>query len=242
MADDNQVDANTKQGLRILADSTKLKGTEGVARRLSKAADSGMIEDYQQAETIFDSLPVDKRATIKVTAETKAETIRLTNQKRKETASTTPQQNTIAPDSAAWDLGDPNSDEGIFNNKIVPTVQQNTPELKNAPKLFKSNCKIDWSKSSLEIYNHIRGLSPYPVAWTNIISDNGRWIITDYFRINDDGINKSGHMHKDFLESVKRNGWTIIHKNDMTLNALPTLKFAITFIDRFIKPLALFAN
>ena len=126
MADDNQVDANTKQGLRILADSTKLKGTEGVARRLTKAADSGMIEDYQQAETIFDSLPVDKRATIKVTAETKAETIRLTNQKRKETASTTPEQNTIAPDSAAWDLGDPNSDEGIFNNKNNPAEKTTT--------------------------------------------------------------------------------------------------------------------
>ena len=117
MADENQVDANTKQGLRILADSTKLKGTEGVARRLSKAADSGMIEDYQQAETIFDSLPVDKRATIKVTAETKAETIRLTNQKRKQSGSATLEQNTTASDPAAWDLGDPNSDEGIFNNK-----------------------------------------------------------------------------------------------------------------------------
>ena len=126
MADDNQVDANTKQGLRILADSTKLKGTEGVARRLTKAADSGMIEDYQQAETIFDSLPVDKRATIKVTAETKAETIRLTNQKRKETASTAPEKNTIAPDSAAWDLGDPNSDEGIFNNKNNPAEKTTT--------------------------------------------------------------------------------------------------------------------
>ena len=117
MVDENQVDANTKQGLRILADSTKLKGTEGVARRLSKAADSGMIEDYQQAETIFDSLPVDKRATIKVTAETKAETIRLTNQKRKQSGSAAPERNTIASDPAAWDLGDPNSDEGIFNNK-----------------------------------------------------------------------------------------------------------------------------
>ena len=62
--------------------------------------------------------------------------------------------------------------EGIFNNKIEPRVQQNTTELKNAPKLFKSDCKIDWSKSSVEIYNHIRGLSPYPLAWTNIISNN----------------------------------------------------------------------
>ena len=62
--------------------------------------------------------------------------------------------------------------EGIFNNKIKPRVQHNSSELKNAPKLFKSDCKIDWSKSSLEIYNHIRGLSPYPVAWTNITSYN----------------------------------------------------------------------
>ncbi len=67
--------------------------------------------------------------------------------------------------------------EGIFNKKIKPRRQQNTSELKNAPKLFKSNCKIDWSKSSIEIYNHIRGLSPYPVAWTNIISNNDSKII-----------------------------------------------------------------
>ncbi|MDC0158307.1 hypothetical protein OAI47_00980 [Rhodospirillaceae bacterium] len=127
MADDNQVDANTKQGLRILADSTKLKGTEGVARRLSKAADSGMIEDYQQAETIFDSLPLDKRATIKITAETKAETIRLTNQKRKKPGSNTTEQNTIVSDPAAWDLGDPNSDEGIFNNMNTPVEKTATP-------------------------------------------------------------------------------------------------------------------
>ena len=77
---------------------------------------------------------------------------------------------------------------------------------------------------------------------SNILSKNGRWIVTDYFRINDNGINKSGHMHSDFLNSVERNGWKIIHENDMTLNALPTLKFAITFIDRFVKPLALFSN
>ena len=58
-----------------------------MARRLNKAAESGSQSDYDQAETIFDSLPVDKRQTIKVTAETKAETIRLTNERRKESAS-----------------------------------------------------------------------------------------------------------------------------------------------------------
>ncbi len=38
-----------------------------------------------------------------------------------------------------------------------------------APKIFKDNCRIDWSKSAESIHNHIRGLSPYPAAWTNLI-------------------------------------------------------------------------
>lgn len=47
-----------------------------------------------------------------------------------------------------------------------------TSELKAAPKLFKETCKIDWTKSSLEIHNLIRGLSPYPAAWTDLTANN----------------------------------------------------------------------
>ena len=119
MVDDNKVDADIKQSLRILADSTKLKGTEGVARRLAKAADTGMVEDYQQAETIFDSLPIDKRATIKISAETKAQTIKLTNDKRQQAASNKTSADAPAPDLDAWELGDPNSVEGIFNSNAA---------------------------------------------------------------------------------------------------------------------------
>ncbi len=39
-------------------------------------------------------------------------------------------------------------------------------ELKKAPKLSREICKIDWSKKAEDIYNHIRGLNPYPAAWT----------------------------------------------------------------------------
>ena len=66
------VDDETRQYLRILAESTKNSGTAGVARRLFKAADTGSHSDYQQAETIFDSLPIDKRMEIKEFAETEA--------------------------------------------------------------------------------------------------------------------------------------------------------------------------
>ncbi len=46
---------------------------------------------------------------------------------------------------------------------IIPEV-----ELKNAPKINRQTCRINWSLKVEEIYNHIRGLSPYPGAWTII--------------------------------------------------------------------------
>ncbi|MFM7023419.1 MAG: methionyl-tRNA formyltransferase [Flavobacteriales bacterium] len=45
-------------------------------------------------------------------------------------------------------------------------------ELKPAPKIFKETCKINWNKNVEEVYNLIRGLSPYPAAWTNIKKEN----------------------------------------------------------------------
>lgn len=50
----------------------------------------------------------------------------------------------------------------------VKTTKQPEKEEKSAPKIFKETCKIDWSLSRKKIYNHIRGLSPYPAAWTTL--------------------------------------------------------------------------
>ncbi|MBE7630311.1 methionyl-tRNA formyltransferase [Tenacibaculum piscium] len=50
----------------------------------------------------------------------------------------------------------------------VKTTKQPELEEKTAYKLFTDTCKIDWSKSLTDIYNHIRGLNPYPAAWTTI--------------------------------------------------------------------------
>ena len=41
-------------------------------------------------------------------------------------------------------------------------------ELKQAPKIFKDDCRVNWSSSYVEIFNFIRGLSPYPAAWTEL--------------------------------------------------------------------------
>ena len=52
------------------------------------------------------------------------------------------------------------------NSQPLPTTPQDeSMQLKAAPKIFKDTCAIDFSCSALQVYNHIRGLSPYPAAW-----------------------------------------------------------------------------
>lgn len=48
----------------------------------------------------------------------------------------------------------------------IPQIELTEGELKAAPKIFKETCKIDFSKNVQEVHNFIRGLSPYPAAWT----------------------------------------------------------------------------
>ena len=56
--------------------------------------------------------------------------------------------------------------QDIENEKINSQAQNENQELKEAFKIFKPFCKIDWDKSIADIHNHIRGLSPYPTAYT----------------------------------------------------------------------------
>lgn len=56
--------------------------------------------------------------------------------------------------------------QDIENETINSQPQNENQKLKEAFKIFKPFCKIDWAKPMEEIHNHVRGLSPYPTAWT----------------------------------------------------------------------------
>lgn len=70
------------------------------------------------------------------------------------------------------------------SNLVVKTVQEiqkgmvnrikqeTTINLKSAYKIYKHTCEIDWNKPLAQIYNHIRGLSPYPASWTTLYNGN----------------------------------------------------------------------
>ena len=91
----------------------------------------------------------------------------------------------IAPDENAGQLHDRLMHLGsktvldtlalIEKGNVTTTIQKESPEIKTAYKLNKENCKIDWTKPAIEIYNLIRGLNPYPSAWCFISDKNEEW-------------------------------------------------------------------
>ena len=68
----------------------------------------------------------------------------------------------------------------IESGNVNPTIQSDSSELKTALKLNKDNCKVDWSKPGIQIYNLIRGLSPYPTAWCMIKDGEQEWNVKIY--------------------------------------------------------------
>ena len=95
----------------------------------------------------------------------------------------------IRPDETAGELHDELMSLG--NKVVVETIKkiekgevialpqedlyENQP-LKPAPKITKEFCNIDWNQDCQTVYNHIRGLSPYPAAHTQLISEEGETI------------------------------------------------------------------
>lgn len=63
---------------------------------------------------------------------------------------------------------------------VTTTLQEEKGEIKTAYKLNKENCKIDWNQSGSAIFNHIRGLCPYPAAWTFIKDGDNEWNVKLY--------------------------------------------------------------
>jgi len=60
--------------------------------------------------------------------------------------------------------------KGLANNGLSPKPQAEAGKLQSAPKIFKEDCRIDWNNDLITIYNQIRGLSPYPAAFTMLIN------------------------------------------------------------------------
>ncbi|MFC0185888.1 methionyl-tRNA formyltransferase [Pseudarcicella hirudinis] len=74
-------------------------------------------------------------------------------------------------------------------------AQQEDVEIKHAPKIFKETCEINWQLPSEQIYNFIRGLAPYPAAWTTLAGKNCKVFKTAIIR--DFSPEKPGNIFSD---------------------------------------------
>ncbi len=86
---------------------------------------------------------------------------------------------------------------------IVKTIKQPTLEEKLAPKIFSETCKINWNDSLDNIYNLIRGLNPYPSAWTTLLNDNLAIKVKIY------------NVQKEISDHNYKNGTVITSKNEI---------------------------
>ncbi len=68
--------------------------------------------------------------------------------------------------------------QAIENDAYQLRPQNSSEELMAAPKIFKEDCRINWDNDADSIYNFIRGLSPYPAAWTTLNGVNYKLLKT----------------------------------------------------------------
>ncbi len=81
-------------------------------------------------------------------------------------------------------------------------------DLKHAPKIFKDFCKIDWNQPIANIYNLVRGLSPYPTAFTQL-NDKTLKIFKAEMEEKEPGIAAGGFLTdgKTFLKFAAKDGF-----------------------------------
>ena len=103
---------------------------------------------------------------------------------------------------------------GLVNNTITeqPQASFSLDSLKHAPKLFTETCKINWEADVEDVYNLIRGLNPYPAAFTTLHSKKLK-IFDCSIEYHDDIKQPIGEPVSDgktFLKFVAKNGYIVV--------------------------------
>ena len=127
----------------------------------------------------------------------------------------------VGPDDTAGDIHDKlmeigadmvvQTTQGLIEHNVDTRLQrsfiQGSEVLRPAPKLTKELCHIDWNDSTTQVYNLIRGLSPYPAAFTELVRDGSAPVQLKIFS----------------AEKVLQSGSNGIGSSDASLRSAPPL-------------------
>ncbi len=99
------------------------------------------------------------------------------------------------------------------NSTYVLQKQAQMGEVKHAPKIFKETCQIDFSKTSAQVYNFVRGLSPYPAAWTllhaKVLKIYQADILLEQHKEENGTVSTDG---KTYLRFATQDGWLLVNE------------------------------
>jgi len=100
--------------------------------------------------------------------------------------------------------------DAILAGTVKPVPQEellklSEEELRPAPKIFKDTCRIDWSKGVKAVYDFVRGLSPYPAAWTELVNADGTSQVLKIFQTE-----KNFFSHEEKIGAVSTDGKTYL--------------------------------
>ena len=101
------------------------------------------------------------------------------------------------------------------NYKTIPQENaQNNQTLKSAPKIFRETCRIDWNNEVTQLHNFVRGLSPYPAAWTTFVNSKGERLTLKIYEssiLPDEKLSVPARTidsdKKTYLRVAARGGW-----------------------------------
>jgi len=100
--------------------------------------------------------------------------------------------------------------DAILAGTVKPVPQEelvnlSEEELRPAPKIFKDTCRIDWTKGVKAVYDFVRGLSPYPAAWTELVNVDGSSQVLKIFQTE-----KKFFSHGEKIGAVSTDGKTYL--------------------------------
>ena len=99
--------------------------------------------------------------------------------------------------------------DDIIADRVTPIPQDpltTDGPLRPAPKLFKDNCRITWTDGTKRCYDFIRGLSPYPAAWTTLVDEGGKAVVMKIYV-----------AHKDFSPVAEAPGTVLVADGEMRI-------------------------
>jgi len=90
----------------------------------------------------------------------------------------------------------------IASEEVVPQPQDENKAKHHAPKIYKETCEINWQRPAIDIHNLVRGLSPYPAAYSSIDGKNCKIFKTGFSEDDIAGL-KAGEYHSDGKTMLK---------------------------------------